>query len=423
MNILLLGSGGREHAMVWKIRQSDAVKNLYVLPGNAGTTAIATNVNIPIDDFDAIGRFAVENEIDILLVGPEQPLVDGIKDYMASHDSYKNICVIGPSAKGAALEGSKDFAKSFMMKYGIPTAAYKTFTMVNRHEAAAFLSLCKAPYVLKADGLAAGKGVLILSSIDEALQEMDNMFAGKFGRAGSKVVIEEYLSGIELSVFVVTDGRSYKILPEAKDYKRVGENDSGPNTGGMGAVSPVPFADAVFMKKVEDRIVFPTLEGIQKEHIDYSGFIFIGLMNVAGEPHVIEYNVRMGDPESEVVFPRIQGDMVEMLMSIKNKTLDSYNVAVDPRTATTVMIVSGGYPGDYAKGKTIEHLETVQDSMVFHAGTVLQEGKVVTGGGRVLAITSLANNMQEALRKCYNNAARIRFDDMYYRKDIGFDLV
>ncbi len=422
MNILLLGSGGREHAMAWKMAQSPRLTRLFVAPGNAGTAQLGTNVAIQSDDFEALGRFALEEKIDMVVVGPEDPLVKGVSDFFRAEPSLKNIPIIGPSAKGARLEGSKEFAKEFMQRHGIPTARYFTVVKENLAEGQAYLETMKAPYVLKADGLAAGKGVLIIHSLEEAKSELKAMIDGKFGTASAKVVIEECLVGIELSVFVLTDGRHYKLLPEAKDYKRIGEGDTGLNTGGMGCVSPVPFASTEFLAKVEERIVKPTIAGFQQDGLDYNGFVFIGLMNQGGDPYVIEYNVRMGDPETEVVLPRLKTDLVEVLDAIAKKQLHTVNLEIDPNACVTVMLVSGGYPEAYEKGKIISGLENVQGSLLFHAGTSLQGENVVTNGGRVLAISSLGPDFPSALKKSYANAQQIHFDKMNYRSDIGFDL-
>lgn len=422
MNILLLGSGGREHALAWKILQSSKINKLYVAPGNAGIGQIAENLNISPLDFSAVKVQVLDKKIDMVVVGPEDPLVKGIYDFFINDKDIQHIPVIGPSKLGAELEGSKDFAKRFMMRHNIPTAQYKSFTNENIDEAYKFLEELKAPYVLKADGLAAGKGVLIINDLNEAKAELKAMLGGMFGAASNTVVIEEFLSGIECSVFVLTDGKSYKILPVAKDYKRIGEGDTGLNTGGMGAVSPVSFADDTFMKKVEERIVRPTVEGLQKDNIIYKGFIFIGLIEVGGEPMVIEYNVRMGDPETEVVMLRIKSDLVDLLEGVASESLDKKRLEIDSRYATTVMLVSGGYPGDYEKGKIISGLESVNDSIVFHAGTIADKHSITTNGGRVIAISSYGNSKDEALNKSFSNAEKVCFDGKYYRKDIGFDL-
>jgi len=423
MTILLLGSGGREHALAWKMLQSDKCQQLFVAPGNAGTASIATNVNLNILDFTSIKSFVLENNVSMVVVGPEDPLVHGIYDYFKNDSEINSIPVIGPSKVGAQLEGSKEFAKEFLVKHNIPTAAYDSFTKETVEAGCEFLTTLEAPYVLKADGLAAGKGVLILNDLAEAQQELRNMLVdAKFGEASSKVVIEEFLDGIELSCFVLTDGKSYKILPTAKDYKRIGDGDTGLNTGGMGAVSPVPFADAVLMEKIETRIVKPTVEGLQKDGIEYKGFVFIGLINVKGEPMVIEYNVRMGDPETEVVMPRVTSDLVELFQAVGAQKLDEVTLEIDERSATTIIIASGGYPEDYEKGKVISGIDKVTDSIVFHAGTKEENGTIVTNGGRVLAITSYGNDFQEAVKKSYESIAKIQFDKMYFRKDIGSDL-
>jgi phosphoribosylamine---glycine ligase len=424
MNILLLGSGGREHAIAWKMLQSPLCKSLFVAPGNAGTAAIATNVSLGITDFAAIRQFVLEQHINMVVVGPEDPLVAGIFDYFAADADLYQIPVIGPSQLGAQLEGSKEFAKQFMVRHNIPTAKYESFTAQTVDQGCAFLETLNPPFVLKADGLAAGKGVLIIQDLPEAKTELRNMLVGeKFGAASQKVVIEEFLDGIELSCFVLTDGKSYKILPTAKDYKRIGEGDTGLNTGGMGAISPVPFVDALLMEKIETRIVKPTVDGLQKEGIAYKGFIFIGLINVAGEPMVIEYNVRMGDPETEVVIPRLKSDLVEMFAAVANERLWEITPVVDPRAAATVMMVSGGYPEQYQKGKAIYGLDQVEDSMVFHAGTTLDNGIVVSNGGRVLAVTSFGDSFEQAVKKSYQTIENLRFDTMYFRKDIGKDLL
>lgn len=422
MNILLLGSGGRENALAWKIVQSTKVDNLYVAPGNAGTHQIAKNVEMSITDFPAIKQFVLENNIDMVVVGPEEPLVRGIYDYFVSDAEINHIPVIGPSEEGAKLEGSKDFGKQFMMRHNIPTARYRSYTLEQLEDAYSFLEELEAPYVLKADGLAAGKGVLILNDLNEAKTELKEMLGGMFGEASKTVVIEEFLSGIECSVFVLTDGDSYKILPVAKDYKRIGEGDTGLNTGGMGAVSPVSFADDVFMKKVEERIVIPTVEGLKKDNIVYKGFIFLGLIEVKGEPVVIEYNVRMGDPETEAVMLRIKSDFVSLLEGVAKNTLGEKKMEIDNRYAVTVMLVSGGYPGDYEKNKEMTGLDSVSDSILFHAGTKSTGDKVLTSGGRVIAISSYGDTKDEALAKSYKNAEKVIFDKKYYRKDIGFDL-
>lgn len=423
MNILILGSGGREHTFAHTISQSKRCKNLFVAPGNAGTSAIATNINIKPTDFEAVKKCVAENDVEMVVVGPEAPLVAGIADYFSEDPELKNVMLIGPSKRGALLEGSKQRAKEFMLQHNIPTAAYESFTAKSLEAGKAFLEKLNPPYVLKADGLAAGKGVLILSDLEEAKQELENMLAhSKFGEASQKVVIEEFLDGIELSVFVLTDGKNYKILPTAKDYKRIGEADTGLNTGGMGAVSPVPFADGVFMQKIEERIVKPTVNGLSEENIDYKGFIFIGLIKVGNEPFVIEYNVRMGDPETEVVLPRIKTDLVDLLEATYNQTLNNINIEIDERAAATVMLVSGGYPEDYEKGKEISGLENVEGSIVFHAGTKMENGKIYTNGGRVLAVTSLDNDFRRALKKSYQNIEKLNFNRMQYRRDIGFDL-
>ena len=423
MNILILGSGGREHAFTKKLSESKKINQLFVAPGNAGTHKIATNININPTDFNAVKKTVLEHQIKMVVVGPEAPLVDGVHDFFLADEELKNIPVIGPKKDGALLEGSKDFSKQFMLKHGVPTARYKSFTKDNLTDGFAFLETLKPPYVLKADGLAAGKGVLILNDLEEAKSELKEMVSNnKFGDASTTVVIEEFLKGIELSVFVLTDGKSYKILPSAKDYKRIGEGDTGLNTGGMGAISPVPFATDDFLQKVEDLVVKPTIDGLQKDGIDYRGFIFIGLMNDNGNPSVVEYNVRMGDPETEVVLPRIESDLLDLFEGVANQNLEEKSFSVTNQTAATVMLVSGGYPEAYEKGKEIYGLETVQDSIVYHAGTTIKNDKVATNGGRVMAITSFGNSIEEALEKSYNSIDKISFEKMNYRKDIGFDL-
>ena len=424
MNVLLIGSGGREHAFAWKLKQSPKLTKLFIAPGNAGTKDLGENVNLKETDFEGIKSFVLNNDVKMVVVGPEAPLVAGIHDFFLANNEISHIPVIGPDKEGAMLEGSKDFSKQFMMKYGVPTAQYETFTADTLEEGCKFLETLKPPYVLKADGLAAGKGVLILDDINEAKAELKKMLVdAKFGDASSRVVIEEYLSGIELSVFVLTDGLHYKILPAAKDYKRIGEGDTGLNTGGMGAVSPVPFADETFLKRVEEEVVIPTIEGIKAEEMNYKGFVFIGLMNVDGAPKVIEYNVRMGDPETEVVLPRIKSDLMDLFEGVAEKNLQTREFEVDERTATTVILVSGGYPEAYEKGKEISGLENTSDSIIFHAGTKVDSEKVVTSGGRVIAVTSYGDNIEEALNKSYKNADIIKFDKMNFRKDIGQDLL
>lgn len=422
MRILIIGSGGREHALGWKIKKSNKVDQLFFAPGNAGTVELGTNIAIGVSDFEGLKKAVIDNAISMVIVGPEIPLVEGIHDFFLADNNLKNIPVIGPDKKGAQLEGSKDFAKEFMAKNQIPTARYQTFTVGEVEKAAEFMKTLEPPYVLKADGLAAGKGVLILDKFEDAIEELTEMLDGKFGEASHKVVIEEFLSGVELSVFVITDGKDYKILPEAKDYKRIGEGDTGLNTGGMGAISPVPFADKAFMQKIEKQVIQPTIEGLQKEKIGYKGFIFFGLINVKGNPFVIEYNVRMGDPETEAVMLRIQSDFVDLLEGVAQNNLEEKSIVIDDRTAVTVMLVSSGYPGNYEKGKEITGTEQVTESIVFHAGTKLQDNKVVTSGGRVIAVSSYGSSMQEALDASYRSAREITYEGKYFRKDLGFDL-
>ncbi len=422
MKVLLIGSGGREHAMAWKMVQSPKLTHLFIAPGNAGTAQLGTNVDLNPNDHESVKEFVNHQNIDMVVVGPEEPLVNGIYDALLNDSRTASIPVIGPSKNGAALEGSKDFAKAFMLRHSIPTAKYLSVTSANISEGEIFLDSLTPPYVLKADGLAAGKGVLILNQLSEAKQELNAMLKGKFGEASRRVVIEEYLNGIELSVFVLTDGHSYLVLPEAKDYKRIGEGDTGLNTGGMGAISPVPFADATFMKKVEERIIRPTIEGFIKDNIIYKGFVFIGLMNVAGEPMVIEYNVRMGDPETEVVIPRIENDLIELFEAVAEGELKNKTLKVSPKFCTTVMMVAGGYPGEYEKGKIITGIEQTRGSLIFHAGTKQTTEGTVTNGGRVIAVSSLGNTKNEALKISFTNAGLINFDHKYFRSDIGFDL-
>ena len=423
MKILLLGSGGREHALAWKMAQSSQLEKLYVAPGNAGTAEIAENIALDLTDFKAIGDFTIQHDVDLLVVGPEQPLVDGIHDYFNSQPRLANITVIGPTKEGAQIEGSKDFAKSFMKRHRIPTAKSGSFNKHQLQEALAFLENQKAPYVLKADGLAAGKGVIIENELSKAKKALTKMLKGQFGSASNTVVIEEFLAGVELSVFIITDGTNYKILPEAKDYKRIGEQDTGLNTGGMGAISPVPFANREFMDKVENQIIIPTVKGLKKDGIAYSGFIFFGLIAVKGDPYVIEYNCRLGDPETEVVLPRLKSDILELFDGIATDTLSERDVEIDLRTASTVMMVAGGYPESYEKGKEISMANTDEKSMVFHAGTTIKNNKVVSNGGRVIAVTSYGKNLETALKTSYENLENISFDGAYYRKDIGQDVM
>jgi len=423
MNILILGSGGREHAFAWKINQSPLCNNLYVAPGNSGTATVAHNIDIPVGDFTSIKKAVLNYNVEMVIVGPEDPLVNGIHDKFLNDDALKHVAVIGPQKAAAQLEGSKEFAKEFLYQHNIPTAAYQSFRAQDLEKGFSFLETLSPPYVLKADGLAAGKGVLIIDNLEEAKTELKNMLVdSKFGVASTKVVIEEFLDGIELSCFVLTDGIHYKILPTAKDYKRIGEGDTGLNTGGMGAISPVPFADEILMEKIEDRIVKPTIDGLKKDHLPYKGFIFIGLIVVNNEPLVIEYNVRMGDPETEAVLPRIDSDLVELFSAVNQQTLDQIKLKVNPQTAATVMLVSGGYPEAYEKGKKITGFDTVENALLFHAGAKNNSGKVITSGGRVMAITAFGENHKAALKKSYNEISKINFEGMNYRSDIGFDL-
>jgi len=423
MNILIIGGGGREHTIAWKLAQSPNCGELFVAPGNAGTHEIATNLALSVTDFEGIKQAVLDNSVGMVIVGPEDPLVNGIHDFFLANAQLQGITVVGPQQAAATLEGSKEFAKEFMKAHNIPTAQYDSFTAETVEEGCRFLETMKPPYVLKADGLAAGKGVLIIEDLAEAQDELRQMLVGKkFGAASQKVVIEEFLDGIELSCFVLTDGKNYLTLPMAKDYKRIGEGDTGLNTGGMGAISPVPFASAEFIKKIEDRVIKPTMDGFQKSNLPFQGFVFIGLIKVGDDPFVIEYNVRMGDPETEVVFPRIQNDWVELFQAVGTQTLDQYQLQIDPRTATTIMVVSGGYPEAYEKGKTITGIESAEDSVVFHAGTQMKLGVVKTSGGRVLAVTSFGPDHKKALSKSYETLEKIDFDGMYYRKDLGFDL-
>ena len=423
MNILILGSGGREHAISWKIAQSSQLDKLFIAPGNAGTSEIGVNVDIQVDDFEAIGKFSIENKIDFVMVGPEGPLVNGIHDYFLSDENLKSIAIIGPNKEAAQLEGSKDFSKKFMKRHGIPTAKYATFTKETLNEGYAFLDKMKAPYVLKADGLAAGKGVLIPETLAEAKSDLKAMLAdAKFGDASSRVVIEEFLTGIELSMFVITDGVSYKILPEAKDYKRIGEGDTGLNTGGMGAISPVPFATQLFKDKIENQIIIPTIKGLKKDGIEYKGFIFIGIIKVGNEPYVIEYNCRLGDPETEVVMPRLRSDILDLFEGVATQTLSERDVVFYDKAAAAVMMVAGGYPGKYEKEKEINGVNSIVDSIVFHAGTRKDGAKTISAGGRVICVTSYGKDFVKALEKSYENIEKIKFQDSYYRKDIGFDL-
>lgn len=422
MNVLLIGAGAREHALAWKLARSPILQKLYIAPGNPGTAECGINVDIPVSNFPAIAQLVRKESIHLVVVGPEEPLANGIRDFFRDQDDLDWVGVIGPDRSGARLESSKDFAKQFMIRNGIPTAHHQTFTTANEHEAGAFIQSLTPPYVLKADGLAAGKGVLIVEDPDQALMEIHQMFNGKFGLAGSKVVVEEFLHGIELSVFILTDGESYLLLPEAKDYKRIGEGDTGSNTGGMGAVSPVPFADATFIEKVKQRIIEPTINGLKSEQIDYQGFIFFGLMNVNGDPYVIEYNVRMGDPESEVVIPRLETDLLDLFKAVKERRLKDKAVEISQEAAATIMLVSQGYPGTYEKGFPINGIGHIEDGLVFHAGTIRKDGQLMTNGGRVLALTAMDHSWTLALAKAYEMTRLVKFHGMYHRKDIGFDL-
>ncbi|HOU95490.1 MAG TPA: phosphoribosylamine--glycine ligase [Bacteroidales bacterium] len=423
MKILILGSGGREHAIAWKLAQSPKVSQLYIAPGNAGTSTCGINIDIDPENFDDVKETVLSTGTEMVVVGPEAPLVAGIHDFFLNDEQLKQVPVIGPQKSGAVLEGSKDFAKAFMKKYGIPTGDYRTFDIQNAGEARAFLESLQPPYVLKADGLAAGKGVIILNSIDEALGELDAMLKGKFGDAGKKVIIEQFMRGVEVSVFIVTDGKNYRLLPEAKDYKRAGKNDTGPNTGGMGSVSPVPFANNLFMYKVEKRIIKPTLEGLEKEGIKYKGVIFFGLISVDGEPYVIEYNVRLGDPEAQAILPRIKSDFVDLLEGIVKEDIIRQKICIDERFVATIVLASEGYPGKYEKGMPIYGLDLVSDCIIFHAGTKKQDGKIVTNGGRVLALCAYGQTLYEALQTAYKNAALVSWNGIYYRTEIGFDLL
>ena len=422
MNVLLLGSGGREHALAWKISQSNKLKKLFIAPGNAGTSTIGENINVDSNNFSDVKKIVLEKNIELVVVGPEDPLVKGIQNFFIEDDELKNIPIIGPGKIGAQLEGSKEFAKKFMLRHNIPTAKYLSVSSETIEQGIIFLKQLSPPYVLKADGLAAGKGVLILNSLSEATQALNEMLNGQFGEASKRVVIEEFLTGIEVSFFAVTDGNSYKILPEAKDYKKIGENDTGLNTGGMGAISPVAFANNEFKQKVEKQIIIPTITGLKKDKIDYKGFLFFGLMNVDGNPFVIEYNVRLGDPETEVILPRIKSDILDLFDDVANNCLNNKKLQISDDTVSTIMLVSGGYPEAYAKGKEIKNIDSVNDSIVFHAGTKTSDNKIITNGGRVLAISSFGKNKNEALSKSYKNAEKIIFEGKYYRKDIGFDL-